>query len=151
MPAGSHCRRPLESQTIEESLLPTTNLDQRRIGQADLHRTFLWPCVPLFSQTRLSSSVGGFPVLKCPRCPDKPGSISQFQRDFAEVEEHPFLPPFCVPPWKQHEHKHGSQSQEAYPYQQAKAPGDEAHNPWQCYLKRCPKAKDCTYRARTSR
>ena len=40
---------PWNRHSPEEPLLPATNLDQGRIGQAHLHRTLLWPRLPLFS------------------------------------------------------------------------------------------------------
>src|SRR5438105_5592242 len=43
------CGHSLESQTPEEPFLLTSHLDKRGIGQAECHRTLLWPRFSLLS------------------------------------------------------------------------------------------------------
>jgi hypothetical protein len=56
-PCHPGCRgcHPLESQTAEEPFLPSTHLDCSGVRQAHLHRTLLWPRLPLFSPAASSA------------------------------------------------------------------------------------------------
>jgi hypothetical protein len=56
-PCHPGCRgcHPLESQTAEEPFLPSSHLDCSGVRQAHLHRTLLWPRLPLFSPTASSA------------------------------------------------------------------------------------------------
>src|SRR5690242_8933237 len=46
---------PWNRHPPEEPLLPPTHLDEGRIGQAHLHRTLLWPRVPLLWSAKARS------------------------------------------------------------------------------------------------
>ncbi len=49
LPLGKDGRDSLEPQTAEELFLSASHLDQRGVRQTQLHRTLLWPCLPLLS------------------------------------------------------------------------------------------------------
>src|SRR5579863_4120212 len=49
--SARHSGRPLEPQTSEEPLLLASYLDEGGVGQAQFHRTLLWPPLSLLSFT----------------------------------------------------------------------------------------------------